>query len=1034
MPQIYTSQIGANTGRSNSPLYRSSAGGAAFGGNVAQATQALGAATQGAANVVADINSRERDKKRREEEANKVAMFDTTDKQLALRNEVGPDGDGYHEKVREMYLNEVDEYTASIEDDTVRSNVRTRLLNRLPSVSSSAAQYQSGLDAQYSSDQSNQALNALQNRISSDPSNYDQYIEDGENIIAASTGVNAYLKSDMQNTWRQNGAKRRFEGMLRTAKTKTDIDRIAEELISADTGKDWAAEFLPSDYTSMVNALGSRRKQFVTAAEANARSLLSSFEERQNNETTLLLPDNELTSAQEAIKEVEDPELRRRMARIMRDQDIIRQERGLPAADLRAQINKTNGNPNIAYPNLPPVVSGAINEASDTFGISASYLGAVTTREYGQFYKKPKSTVKPEYNPNIIGSKTLSSEIPTDVMNAIGSAGERVGAALNIIDTKGRGLGGATISTSGMGTEAKVKLVQALVDAGFTGFEEYDEGIHVSMQTQVPSNFGGQDGAFWGGWTNLSPAVSEVLKSRGFQAGASSSAIERKDPVQTEDGIDFGKGTQILDAAGAPTSSALGVMQFTKGTFLNLMKDPNVSGAVGVDVSNMSDDEILALRADPNVSIKAGAALALQNKKHMESTLGRTVSDAELYMAHFLGAPKALGLVVANKSMPEQSAVKLFPEAAKANKPVFYDGNRQKTVGEVYADISSYFTTSPTQVTYDDNQIRKRMLERKEQELKSDPIAHATSVGSHTVSSLDEGGFRARGSQAKAIADYYNIPTEDMKPFTKDEAQYLGKRFSEAGTDESMQILAEITSMGSEMSKAGFSQIAKYDPVAGYAGTLYAGGNVGVASDILVGRKRLQENPNIVTQLAQKDTDLALSFVDATSGSLLNVPPETRQSIQDAAFAHYIQSLSKQGELKWRPKDYAKSVQAVMGGTEAAPAIDRVNSQATVLPRGVTADEVETAIERMGIDDYAAMSMTGKPPRYGDGALIDPDDIKTEVNMRYIGGNSYTLALDDGSYLVTDEITPDGRPVPYVFQPDVKKLRMIANRPLVARR
>lgn len=1032
MPRIYTSQVSANSGRSNSPLQGGVRDDTAFGGGIGRATEMLSNSIGRAADLETDIRVKAQEKRRREEEANKVALFDTTEKQLELRNEVGPDGEGYSTRVREMYINEVDEYTSGIEDDTVRTSVRTTLMGRLPSVSSSAAQYEFGIDAEYSQDQANASLDTLQNRIMMDPYSYDQYLTDGESVIDAKTDIPASLKEGMKLTWRQNSAKRHFEGRLQNAKTRREIDAIADELAgNVPESKDWATEFLPADYDSMMNTLGNRRKQFVTAAEANARSILSTFEERMKTESTQLIPVQEMTAAQETIKEVEDPELRRRMARIMRDQDLVRQTRGLPPAEIRAQINQANGNPNVAYPGLPPVVSGAINEAAETFGVSASYLGATTMREYGQFFKKPKINAKEKYKPRVVGSSTVMSDLPYDVVNAVTQAGQVLDRPLDITDTRGKALDGVTLSTLGMGDEDKIRLVSSLVDAGFTGFEEYDDALHVSMQAQVPQTFGEKDGKFWGGWTNLSPTIATTLQEKGFEPGTASDGIKRAAPIESENAIDFGKPTQITDETGKPTSSAVGVMQFTDGTFLNVMKDGDVAAAIGIDVSGMSDADILALRSDPRVSVMAGAALALKNRKQMESTLGRQVNEAEMYMAHFLGAPKATGLIIANKSMPNQSAAKLFPDAAKANKNVFYDGNRQKSVAEVYDDISGFFTMSPTQVAYDDNQTRKRLLERSEQELKNDPISHAASVGSHTVSAIDdEGGFRTRSTQAKAIADYYRIPVEDMKPFTQDEAQFLSKRFAEGTVDENLQILSEVSSMGPGMSKAALNQIAEYDPLFAHAGSLYSDGNTGIAADILRGRQRVKDNPNIITQIGRTEQELADGFVSATDGALFDIPPENRQAIQDAAFSYYLQHMSKAGDLKWRNNDYKMAVQAVMGGSKNAPAIDTINGQSTVMPKGVTADLLETAIGRMGVEDWTAMSMSGKPPRYGDGVVINPNDIRDEVAMRYIGGNAYTVMLDDGTFLITDEITPDGRPVPYVFQPDPNKIKFIANRPI----
>src|SRR6185312_17266396 len=69
----------------------------------------------------------------------------------------------------------------------------------------------------------------------------------------------------------------------------------------------------------------------------------------------------------------------------------------------------------------------------------------------------------------------------------------------------------------------------------------------------------------------------------------------------------------------------------------------------------------------------------------MEASLGRSVCGGELYAAHFLGADSACKLIRTKDSAPAASAAQLFPQAAAANRNVFFhaDGSA-KTVREVY--------------------------------------------------------------------------------------------------------------------------------------------------------------------------------------------------------------------------------------------------------------------------------------------------------------------------------------------------------------
>lgn len=1039
MPRIYTSQVSATSGRSNSPLQNAPTSDVAFGGGVGRATAMLSDAIGNAADLDHKLKVEKLNKKRAEEAANKVALFDTTEKELALRNEVGPDGEGYNDRVREMYIEEVDTYVSDIQDDEVRTSVRTNLLAKLPSISSKAATYEAGIDEDYSKDQTNAALNALQNRIMIDPTGYDTHYQEGVNVISNKVGIDDNLKEGMKLTWRQNSAKRRFDGMLANATSKYEVDAIYNDLTNANgSGKDWAQDMLPVDFEGVMSTIASRKAQITKTAKSTANSVLSDLEGRAKNEPTQLFGNDELTAAQEFVRTSEDGALRSRMARIMRDQEIVRQDRGLPPSAIRRKINVTNGSPKRAYPNIPPVVSDAINEASEVFGVNASYLGGTSVREYGQFFKKPKSDLKAP--PRFIGKDVRKEDLAPDVYNAVAQAGALLDQPLDIIDraTGGAVDGAVNISTLGMGSEEKIALTKALVNAGFTGFAEFDDSIQASVRDTIPERFGRKSEAeFFGGWTNLSPAVAVTLESMGFEAGKASNEIKRSAPVNMENDIDFGMPTQIKDAEGKPTSSAVGVMQFTDGTFLRVIKDRDVAAAIGVDTEGLSDKELLALRKDPRISVMAGAALAHKNKTQMENTLGRRVNDGELYLAHFLGAPRAVALLTARDEDPDMLVTQILPKAViEANKPVFKDGNRIRSVEEVYDGAAAYFTTSPTQVSYDDNQVRKRLLEKTEKSLKEDPIAHAVSVDTHQVSDLtEEGGFAARSSEAMSIADYYNIPVRDMKPFTKDEADYLTKRFSDGNAEEKLQILGEVASMSPDISEAAFRQLAEYDHSLAYSGALYSEGYRDVATAVVRGQQRITDNPGVITQLDMDAIAFQESFVRATDNALLAVPPKHRQAVQEAATAYYVEQMARSGSFKWNNREYERAVNTVLGGGADTSVIDSVNGTTTVLPRGVNADMMEEAIGAMSIQDWTAMSATGTPPMYGDGAVIDPQDIQDEVQLRFLGGGRYNVVLDDGSVLVTNKVDRYGRATPYEFVPDADKLKRIMARPQsVARR
>lgn len=158
--------------------------------------------------------------------------------------------------------------------------------------------------------------------------------------------------------------------------------------------------------------------------------------------------------------------------------------------------------------------------------------------------------------------------------------------------------------------------------------------------------------------------------------------------------------------AKASTSSARGLYQFIEQTWLGTVKQAgaafgygNYANAISQSPSgtySVSDpatrDQILKLRDDPAANAAMAGALTQANSFKLSGELGRRPTDGELYMAHFMGAGGAAKLISAAQSNPSVSAPAMFPNAAAANRSIFYnhDGSA-RSVSEVYSDIDSRF-------------------------------------------------------------------------------------------------------------------------------------------------------------------------------------------------------------------------------------------------------------------------------------------------------------------------------------------------------
>ncbi len=150
--------------------------------------------------------------------------------------------------------------------------------------------------------------------------------------------------------------------------------------------------------------------------------------------------------------------------------------------------------------------------------------------------------------------------------------------------------------------------------------------------------------------------------------------------------------------ARAATSSAAGLFQFIEQTWLGVVKSYGakhgledaaadiVRGENGTFVvaGDARREEILNLRFDPDASAALAGELAAENGRYLVERLGRAANATDLYLAHFLGAGGAAALLAAPA---DARAAEISPAAANANRNVFYDGARARTVGEVIASV-----------------------------------------------------------------------------------------------------------------------------------------------------------------------------------------------------------------------------------------------------------------------------------------------------------------------------------------------------------
>src|SRR6202166_750609 len=158
--------------------------------------------------------------------------------------------------------------------------------------------------------------------------------------------------------------------------------------------------------------------------------------------------------------------------------------------------------------------------------------------------------------------------------------------------------------------------------------------------------------------------------------------------------------------AGASTSSAHGLYQFIDQTWLGTVKEAGAQLGYGQYADAISKSSsgsysvsdptaraaIMKLRDDPVVSSAMAGILTQSNSFNLTGKIGRRPTDAELYMAHFMGVGGAAKLISNAEDNPQASAARMFPNAAAANRSIFYDrSGSARSVSDVYSVLNSRY-------------------------------------------------------------------------------------------------------------------------------------------------------------------------------------------------------------------------------------------------------------------------------------------------------------------------------------------------------
>ncbi|MEI6560072.1 MAG: lytic transglycosylase domain-containing protein [Rhodospirillaceae bacterium] len=136
------------------------------------------------------------------------------------------------------------------------------------------------------------------------------------------------------------------------------------------------------------------------------------------------------------------------------------------------------------------------------------------------------------------------------------------------------------------------------------------------------------------------------------------------------------------------SSSAAGPFQFIEQTWLDMLKRHGAAYGLGKEVAQIKTHNGVASVADPalrkqlldlrkDVSLSSGMAARYldESGKDLARALHRKPTETESRMAYFLGPGGAAKLIRAAQSNPDGPSDAVLPQAAAANRSLFYGAN-----------------------------------------------------------------------------------------------------------------------------------------------------------------------------------------------------------------------------------------------------------------------------------------------------------------------------------------------------------------------
>ena len=475
------------------------------------------------------------------------------------------------------------------------------------------------------------------------------------------------------------------------------------------------------------------------------------------------------------------------------------------------------------------------------------------------------------------------------------------------------------------------------------------------------------------------PVPDETVAALGEAAAAS------RDPILQEKVTTLlaqGRDRQLMrDMTPVEMQGVVGAMQenFARSAAPVYLAEPNPPGLVqagNIDIANRPQ----VRNADGSISTVRSITVEMDGKHIVLPTVsedGRILSDDEAVEAYRKGG-RHLGVFKTVKAADRYAeALHVQQERAMAT----------PAEGVVTA-------TEHTRLN-----AARAFQQKMEEGLKNDPLAWAQRVGTAKIEPIDTSSPEAmktslatRAATATSVADRYGV---EPAFFTETELPAITRTLSEAPPAQRLDFARTLAQSAGDMALPALGQLAKGNARMAYTGGMAAYGDIpglyATALAVEQGADILKEDP----KRAPSGTEAQAAFVGHVERLLDRMPAGTAKAVREAADALYVTMASDPG--KFDPSTYQDAVDRVLGMVDGKGGVAKVNGAATILPPGVSDDEMTDIWPLLGPSDV--LTMGNGLPRDRQGRPI-PEAALSDARFEPIGNGAYNVILN-GGYVAT---------------------------------